>query len=192
MTIPAESEGEEYIADYLKQVNIKYIQQSRITNLTGDTYQFRVADFYLPDYKVYIEFEGLYNNPEHKKNYQEKSKIYSNNNIPCVYIFPENLGFIEFAFDKRIQKEMKKYNLTKELNRYHFKKLIMYHWERVVFVTAISAPMALIYKDASSSNQEIVIRLIALLVTVYQISKIIEAYYKIFKLDKQPLVLKNT
>ncbi|MFA7380908.1 MAG: hypothetical protein WC150_10615 [Bacteroidia bacterium] len=191
MTNPAESEGEEYIADYLRQVNIKFIQQCRITNLTGDTYQFRVADFYLPDYKVYIEFEGLYNNPEHKKNYQEKSKIYATNNIPCVYIFPENLGFIYFAFDKRIQKEMKKYNLTKELRRYHFKKLIMYHSERVIFIVFF-ALLALFYTDVNSLNQQTGIRLVGILGIVFQASKIITAYFDIFKLDKQPLVLKNT
>lgn len=94
------SEGEEYIAEFLKRYNIKYEHQKRIDGLKNDGSNFRTADFYLPAMGVYIEYCGQYFIPIHQERYKEKQKIYRENNIPCVYLFPENLGVLEFIFDK--------------------------------------------------------------------------------------------
>ena len=53
------SEGELYIMDYLEDMNIKYIREVELNNLREDTASFRRADFYLPKYKVYIEFKNV-------------------------------------------------------------------------------------------------------------------------------------
>lgn len=94
------SEGEEYIADFLKLYTIKYEEQKRIAKLNGDYSDYRVADFYLPNYKVYIEFLGQCSNTEDKKRYIKKMEIYKSNNLPCINLYPKNLGFLDFVFVK--------------------------------------------------------------------------------------------
>lgn len=43
-----ESEGEELIAEFLEEKDIKFKKQVKITNLREDVYPSRIADFYLP------------------------------------------------------------------------------------------------------------------------------------------------
>ncbi|CAN0379719.1 unnamed protein product, partial [Ectocarpus sp. 4 AP-2014] len=38
--------------------------------------------------------------------------------IPCIYIYPENLGIIEFSFSVRLTNVLKYHNLKKQLLRY--------------------------------------------------------------------------
>lgn len=116
------SEGELFIKDYLESNSIKYVFQSKIEGLKNDVKSYRVADFYLPKYKVYIEFYGLWNN-SNNEDYKIKKKVYELNKIPCVYLYPENLGIIGFTLDKRLQAELKKYKLDKELKKYYYFKL---------------------------------------------------------------------
>jgi len=119
------SEGEFFIAECLRERRIKYHFQKKIENLKGDDKSFRIVDFYLPQYKVYIEFFGLWNaTEENKQNYKKKREIYEKNNIPCIYLYPENLGIIDHLMDIRIQRELEKNNLNKELLRYRFNLLI--------------------------------------------------------------------
>ena len=111
------SEGEEFLEDFLLSLGIEFESQKRIENLKNDTKQFRTADFYLPKYKVYIEFFGLWNNTGNDE-YKQKKEVYRQNNIPCVYLYPENLGIIEYTFDKRVQVVLEKHNLKNELRAY--------------------------------------------------------------------------
>lgn len=113
------SEGEEFLAEFFKEESFRFKQQHPISNLKGDSKAYRVADFYLPSYNMYVEFFGNWNkSPEHKTEYIEKMQIYRKNGIPCIYFFPENLGFIKHAFCYRMVKEMKRMNLKKELLRF--------------------------------------------------------------------------
>jgi hypothetical protein len=41
------SEGEEYIIDFLNQMDIKFVREKKIENLKNDVTAYRVADFYL-------------------------------------------------------------------------------------------------------------------------------------------------
>lgn len=102
------SEGEEIIEMYLDDQGIKYQREVEITGLRGDTKSVRRADFYLPRYKVYLEFLGEWNTPKGREEYHIKKDVYKNNNIPCIYIYPENLGILDFIFRKRLQKELEK------------------------------------------------------------------------------------
>lgn len=102
------SEGEEIIEMYLDDQGIKYQREVEITGLRGDTKSVRRADFYLPRYKVYLEFLGEWNTPKGREEYHIKKDVYKNNNIPCIYIYPENLGILDFIFHKRLQKELEK------------------------------------------------------------------------------------
>jgi hypothetical protein len=115
------SEGEEFIEMYLEDQGIKYKREVEISKLEGDYKAYRVADFYLPQYKVYMEFFGKWNTQEGRRNYLEKKEIYEKNNIPCVYIYPDNLGILEYIFRKRLKEELKKYpDLSFQLFRFKF------------------------------------------------------------------------
>jgi hypothetical protein len=118
------SEGEQFLADFFDSVGIKYEPEKRIDGLKNDTKQYRTADFYLPRYKVYVEFFGLWNNNGNEK-YKQKKEIYRLNNVPCVYLYPENLGIIGYAFDKRLQLVLEKHGMKRELKKYRIYKL----WE---------------------------------------------------------------
>jgi hypothetical protein len=99
------SEGEEFIEDFLNDIGIKCIPQSKISNLKGDSKGERIADFFLPKYKIYIEFFGMWNKIGEQKDieYRAKKAVYKANNIPCVYLYPENLGILPHILDKRIE-----------------------------------------------------------------------------------------
>ena len=111
------SEGEEFLGDFLFSIGIEFEEQKRIENLKNDSKLYRTADFYLPKYKVYVEFFGLWNNMGND-DYKQKKEVYRKNNIPCIYLYPENLGIIEYIFDKRLQIVLEKHDLKKELLAY--------------------------------------------------------------------------
>lgn len=116
------SEGEEFIAEYFQEEGFTYEREKTITGLTGDEKSFRRADFYLPKYKLYVEFNGLWNNSKSdRERYREKKAVFAKNRIPCVYLFPENLGILYFTFPKRATKELKYHNLKRELTRMRIK-----------------------------------------------------------------------
>ncbi len=118
------SEGEIFISDYLRSEKIKFESQVRINDLKNDIKKYRDADFYLPKLKVYIEFNGMWNvSKEDRERYRLKKKVYFINNIPCIYLYPENLGIIDYCFSKRLVEVLKKNNLKKELFKYRFNRL---------------------------------------------------------------------
>jgi len=115
------SEGELYIMDYLDDMGIKYIREVELNNLREDTAKFRRADFYLPKYNVYLEFQGRWNNSkEDRVRYSNKKVVFYKNNIPCIYIYPENLGILDFSFIKRMVFLLKDHNMTNQLRRFRW------------------------------------------------------------------------
>jgi hypothetical protein len=118
------SEGEEFIEEFFLDEGIKYEVQKKITNLTGDSKSFREADFYIPKFNIYVEFFGLWNVSEaEKERYREKKRVYYANKIPCIYLYPENLGFLKYAFNYRVKQELKRKGMRKELFKF---KLFLY------------------------------------------------------------------
>ncbi len=115
----ADTEGERYIKEFFREAGIRYEPQKIIRNLSYDTKAHRVADFYLPKYDVYVEFFGNWNTGEdYKATYREKKRVYKQNQIPCVFIYPENLGYLEFAFDNRIMKALEENHREESLRKY--------------------------------------------------------------------------
>jgi hypothetical protein len=111
------SEGELFISEYLKFKNISFETEVRLNNLKyDDNFKYRDADFFLKKYGVYIEFNGRWNNTkEDRVRYRVKKEVYRKNNLPCIYLYPENLGIIDFVFTKRLIVELQKKSMTKEL-----------------------------------------------------------------------------
>jgi len=115
----ADTEGEIYIKDFFREAGIKCEHQVPIRNLSYDSKAHRVADFYIPKYDVYIEFLGKWNtNEEYRNIYREKIKVFKQNHIPCIFLYPENLGYIHFVFDHRMIEVLKENYKENELIRY--------------------------------------------------------------------------
>ena len=104
-----DTEGERIIEFFLDDEGINFEKQVIINKLNEDYASHRQADFYLPKYKVYIEFLGKWNNEIEKAKYKQKKEIYKKNRIPCIYIYPENLGALKYLFFMRLTDELKKF-----------------------------------------------------------------------------------
>ncbi len=127
------TEGEDFIKDFFMKNKFEFRTEEMIDGLKNDSKSHRRADFYLPQYKVFVEFFGQYNLTEHKERYQEKRAVYIQNNIPCVFLYPENLGIIEYIFDRRMVYVLKRYKLEKELRKYTWKKFFHERLENVIY-----------------------------------------------------------
>jgi hypothetical protein len=118
------SEGEKYISEYLTAIGLRFDVEAEVSGLKGDTAAVRRADFYLPKYGVYVEFASLWNSSEaQRKRYRTKRIIYERNNLPCVWIFPDNLGILHYIFHRRLEGVLKSYKLNRELLIYRLGQL---------------------------------------------------------------------
>jgi hypothetical protein len=179
--------GEEYLLDFFKEVGIKCIPQQEIRDLKGDEKSYRIADFYLPDYKMYVEFFGQWSLPDRCIEYRKKMSVYKFNNIPCVYLFPENLGIIKYVFDKRIQIELFNRNLHKELIKYRRDKLMSSGEFQLRMATILFCIFMIVDKGIFPKHLnigEILLLSTIALVGIYQIFYTIKLYRRIFRGNK--------
>ena len=179
------SEGEEYIGDFFDNIGIKYEAQRKISSLKFDTKQYRIADFYLPKFKVCVEFLGLWNSHGNEE-YKIKKQVYKQNNLPCVYLYPDNLATIDYTFDKRIQKELKRFGLIAELRAYYFYKFKKSHKLKDRLAITLLAIGVILYKLITNTQKldEFVLIGIAILIAAYQTRLIRNIYLDIFKRNK--------
>lgn len=170
------SEGEKYIAEYLKSERIKFKQEVPIVNLKGDTKNHRRADFYLTNYKVYIEFYGRWNNTkEDRERYSEKKKVFYNNRVSCVYLYPENLGIIDFSLSQRLKKELNKRGRKKELFFYNLKRFMKLE-ERRLFIIVLLFGFLFLYKTIDE------VLIVFSLISVFGLIRVSQAAYKEFSI----------
>lgn len=165
------SEGEKYIAEYFDAIGIEYRPQLRIEGLSDNYASYRIADFYLPKYKVMVEFAGRWNiSGEERVRYQRKKQVYIENKIPCVWLYPDNLGVLHYLFHKRLEDILGNPGLEKELFRYRLTQF----WKKdgsnfiglvlgIIFLFYVSKPW--------SSKTELA--WISLVVIVYNLYRII-------------------
>jgi len=177
------SEGEIFIAEYLNERRIKYHFQKKIENLKEDDKSFRVADFYLPKYKIYIEFFGLWNaTEENRQNYKKKKEIYKKNNIPCIYLYPENLGIINHLLDFRIQRELENKKLNKELYKFRFNLFI--EDRGFLFLWFALSVLFLIFADYNVNPENNLLFIFSLSgIAIWQIYRFYRGYKMFFKND---------
>lgn len=134
------SEGEKLLAEFFEENLIKFESEKVISDLKGDEFPYRKADFYLPQYKTYVEFLGKWHDEKAKQKYIQKMKVYELNKKPCIYLYPENLGILDWLFEKRLKKVLKEYHLEKELFWYNL-KLFKEDSENLVTLLIISAAL---------------------------------------------------
>jgi predicted nuclease of restriction endonuclease-like RecB superfamily len=124
MNVFISSEGEKFIGEFLEENNFDFKREVKLIKLKGDYASYRIADFYLPKFKVYIEFLGKWNEDKQRKKYNKKRKIYQENKIPCVYIYPDNLGTINWLFKRRLKSVLKKHHMKWQLLKLNYKNFI--------------------------------------------------------------------
>lgn len=174
------TEGELFICEYLNDKGITFETQVKIENLKGDSKSYRVADFYLPKYKVYVEYLGQWNKHEEANiRYKEKKQVYITNNIPCVYLYPENLGIIDYVLNNRIKIELKKYKLTIELFKYRIHRLLddrgdLFFW---LFLSVLVLCIA-DYEVSPEVNLEFILFFASII--LFQTYRLIRGYRKYF------------
>lgn len=178
MTNKKPSEGEIFIADYLEYQGIKHESEKKVLSLKNDSKQFRRADFYLNDYKVYVEFYGKWNvSKGERERYRNKKRVYHINNIPCVYLYPENLGIIDYCFSKRLVEVLKKNNLKRELFKFRFKRLRKDRGDIVVWLFLTVTIFISSYTNYEENKSLIYV---CICVFIFQIYRLIKGYQKFF------------
>lgn len=181
------TEGEEFVMDFLKEVGINYEREKKIVGLKGDTRQYRIADFYLPRYDVYIEFFGLWSKNVKDDDYKAKKLIYRNNGIACVYLYPENLGVLAFSLDKRIQRALIENCKYKELRKYRWFKFLkgrIGEWFFGSILLSYLISLLITYKSTEVYHNTM---LVVSLIIGFIIYRLYNGYRSIFITNKFPL-----
>ena len=129
------TEGEEMISDFLFENNIKYEKEKKISGLKNDSKTFRIADFYLPNFDIYLEFLGDWEKEEGEDRYKKKMRVYKENNISCIYIWPNNLGCLNWIFKERLRAELLKRKEYQMLFSFEIKKIRTTEW--ILFMMAL-------------------------------------------------------
>ena len=104
--------------------------------------------------------------------------VYFQNKIPCVYIYPENLGILKYVFQKRMIKKLKIFKLNKELFSFRL-KLLINDRGNLFGVLILTLPI-LIFGDFNWKDDS-GIYLILGGVILYQLYRLIQGYFKFFR-----------
>ena len=104
-----DSGEERSVGDYFKRKNIKFYVHPEV-KIPSKVWIFENPfkkiilrpDFFLPEYKIYVEYWGLIGD----KNYDEKRKLkrkaYLENDIDFIDIYPDNLENIDWIFTQKL------------------------------------------------------------------------------------------
>lgn len=173
------SEGELYLQEYFDSEGIAYKTEVPIVGLRNDSKAYRLADFYLPNYGIYVEFLGKwFVSDAERSRYREKKRVYLENDIPCIFLYPENLGIIDFIIPSRAIKEFKKHKLTKSLWLFRMKFLWLYKQENIMFFGIL---FLLITLGNFTWEEDMNFILIVIAILCYQIYAVYKFYNKKLK-----------
>lgn len=116
------SREELFVGNYFDSMGIKYTEQFKTPKLEGDSKKFRKIDFKLTNLKVFVEYCGLYNaSSANKEEYDKKFWIFVKNDMPSVFLYPHELGFLDYAFHTKILKVMRHAKFKKQFKYKIFK-----------------------------------------------------------------------
>ena len=154
----APTSQEMYIRNYLEEMGIKYKAEYKIENLSGDHKSYRKADFYLPKLKIYVEYFGMYNSTKPvRTEYDKKAKLYINNSIPTVFLYPHELGFLDYAFHTKILRVLRvqKFKNNFTTVRYKLSRYLVLGKPYLIFLSLFSAflSMVFLFKDTGLTEE---------------------------------------
>lgn len=104
------SGGERKIANYFIKNNIDYVYETTLYKRNAfRRYPFALPDFYLPKYKVYVEYWGLVDADDastrtrYNASMRKKMAQYYENDIRFISIYPDNLDNLDWIFRKKFK-----------------------------------------------------------------------------------------
>lgn len=180
-----QSSEELYVLNFLEEKGFTVEKEVYINNLKDDDKKYRIADFYLPKFKIYVEYFGNYNvNKERRLEYDKKALVYIKNDIPTVFLYPHELGFLDYAFNSKILKilKIKKFNLKKELFRYRLSR----YFEKeglsnlLILIFSVIGLIASFNSHSLKNNLPALIALISLLAILMSVGYFIRDILKYF------------
>jgi len=143
--------GEESIKDFLEVEGIRFKQEIEIPNLKGDTKKWRRADFYLTQYDVYFEYLGRWNDKKAQKEYKEKMKLFQDNNLSCIYLYPDELTTLRQTFYMKLHKNLMKrkkkcmaFKSILKMNRFHYGFVLLSFAIIMFFATRVESFIELV------------------------------------------------
>lgn len=184
---PIKSSSEElYIIDYLDKQGINYELEYKLNDLKGDDKAHRRVDFYLSNLGVYVEYFGLYNSTKSiRTEYDKKVKVYLKNRIPSIFLYPHELGFLDYAFHSKMLKllRIEKFKSRKNLFRYKMNRYLKngkgYLFFSIVFWFYLFYVFAR-YENGLENGLNALLTIICLVTLVYNTYKFIRNFLKYF------------
>ena len=93
-----DSKGEKIIADYFKAKSIKFYLHPKI-KIPSKIWIFNnpfnkitlIPDFFLPQYKVFVEYWGMLDNEDYKRKSEMKKRAYKENDIEFISLSKKDL-----------------------------------------------------------------------------------------------------
>jgi hypothetical protein len=175
---------EEYIAHYLNENGISYISQHQTKKLKNDQKSHRRVDFYLNKFNIYIEYMGMYNESKlDRERYEEKRKIYFQNNMPTLLLKPHDLGILDYAFHTKTLKILrhpkffKKSKLIRyKLNRFINKKGLGSFFLTILFLYLFT--VMIFYPTGFDEGIVILLQIATLATLIYHLIKFISSFIK--------------
>ncbi len=83
------SEGERRIAYFLDTNSIAYqYEPGVLVNSSGNKQRIWYPDFYLPEFKTYIEYYGLVGNQNYASGIKTKESVYSKMRLDVISVYP--------------------------------------------------------------------------------------------------------
>ncbi|MFT4308214.1 MAG: hypothetical protein ACMXYM_02485 [Candidatus Woesearchaeota archaeon] len=132
------SEGEDFIAEFLDEKGYDFKQEYMLEGLKNDTKRnHRRADFFLPRYGACIEFLGKWDDPKEREEYKTKMSVFFQNRVPCVYIWPDNLGTLDWTLRRRIRESLLKFNKRWSLFIFEFDLFLRQVWIPAVLLVLV-------------------------------------------------------
>jgi hypothetical protein len=113
---------------------------------------------------------------EDRVRYRVKKEVYRKNNLPCIYLYPENLGIIGFVFTKRLIVELQKKSMTKELRFFQLKRFIDDRGSLFILIFL----SILVYNGDFNWEENSTTLYVCIGVFVYQIYRLIKGIYNFF------------
>lgn len=144
----APTSEEMFIRNYLEEQGIKYKAEHKLNNLYGDEKSYRKVDFYLPKFKVYVEYFGMYNSTKAVRNeYDRKAKVYIKNSIPTIFLYPHELGFLDYVFHTKMLKLLRteKFKNKYIMFKYKLSRYLANGKGYLLFLSLFSLYLALVF-----------------------------------------------
>lgn len=105
-----DSKKEEEIAQYFKRKNIIFNHHPEL-KVPKPFWLFTIPfvnirlepDFFLPEFDVFVEYGGMIDDPDYKKNeYDRKKKLYLDNSLDLISLYPKNMDNLDFLFTSKL------------------------------------------------------------------------------------------